>query len=51
MVSVARLVVTPPEVIPGQPGNHTLTTGQNITLHCELTVTDVATPRTVSWFK
>ena len=49
--SVARVVVTPPEVIPGQPGNHSLATGQNVTLHCELTVNDVATPRTVSWFK
>ena len=49
--SVARQAVGPPEVIPGQPGNHSLARGQNISLHCQLTVNDVATPHTVSWFK
>ena len=51
VVSVARAVVAPPEVVPGQPGNHSLTVGHNLTLLCELTVSDVATPRTISWFK
>ena len=51
VVSVARVVAAPPEVIPGQPGNHSLGVGQNTTLRCELTVSDVAMPRTISWFK
>ena len=49
--SVPRVVSAPPELIPGQPGNHSLGVGGNLTLHCQLTVSDVATPRAISWYK
>ena len=49
--SVERVVAQPPVVMPGQPGNHSATVGDSVTLSCQLTVQDVATPHTTAWFK
>ena len=48
---VERVVAQAPSVIPGQPGNHSLEIGGNVSLSCQLTVQDVATPHTITWFK
>ena len=47
--SVARLVARPPELYRGQPGNHTVVVGSNITLLCQLTVIDPASPYNIHW--
>ena len=41
----------PPAIIPGQPGNHTVMPGLNISLECQLRVQAVTTPHTVTWYK
>ena len=48
---VERVVAQAPSVIPGQPGNHSLEIGGNVSLSCRLTVQDVATPHTITWFR
>jgi len=48
VMSVKRTVAMKPQVLPDQPGNHTIVVGSNFTLLCE---PRVSTPDSIVWFK
>lgn len=44
-----RLVAQKPIIKAGEPGNHTLLVGSNLTLSCSVVVEDVSSPTRVAW--
>ena len=49
--STPRVVAAAPELYKNQPGNHSVEVGANLTLLCQLTVTDPGSPFNIKWFK
>ena len=49
--AVPRVVARRPELLPDQPGNHSIFIGSNCSMFCEVKVLDSTNPHVITWYK
>jgi len=51
VTSVPRFVAAPPQILDGQPGNHTVVVGANFSLFCKPKIIDSSSPHNIVWYR
>jgi len=51
VTSVPRFVAAPPQILDGQPGNHTVVVGANFSLFCQPKIIDSSSPHNIVWYR